>query len=591
MILEEEKAIPTITPSMVPTKSPGTLFNAFTTDDSLNIRWLVAVDPAVFEVINRPIADVALRQLVLAKAVDNLQLRLGHQTLFPYVVQPKVSSGTTEVDVPIGLIWDFHASLPKKWERLRLAKIKRMSGSNSTTDGYGGILRFIFTANVEGSATEVAVLYADYQIDSNLTYQSSRLNVVSSLEENIVVNPGEEETVGGFILFKTQDINLETVQSFYDLLEPPTDTTDGNSDGLYDNPSVYEITDSIAGGLAVTDDYATTAVSHGTGLLTDSAWNLIPQLDSDIQSWLTSFNYPFDAVANRRSVDGITIPNGLFREFNITVPAGDQPTSDTSGTFYPVWINRIERIGTGSSQLRLYFATYNITDAETGGAPSTQPVEFATLDLLQSYTEGEIVNISPIDDLLLKQSSDSEFEQHFGRGHVVLSSLWDKTTTEIDDFFVAFDSIVNSPADTEYTQSSTRISSFGLSRVPKYIPTIGQSRALAGSTTRRASPVYPSDDNRYVCEQDQGLGNQVDIEAEPGITPNAAIDRFGFTGSLTHRCVKLVIDATLIGSDPTFYDSQILPRLRILFGRDPTFGDFWYNGTRLMFHNGDTWQG
>ena len=138
----------------------------------------------------------------------------------------------------------------------------------------------------------------------------------------------------------------------------------------------------MSGGSAVTDDYSVSVLSHGTGLLTDSTWNAIPQLDSDIQSWLTSFNYPFDATANRRSIDGITIPNGLFREFNITAPAGDQPTGDTTGTYYPVWISRIERVGSGSSQIRLYFATYNITDTETGGTPSTQTVEFATLDLL-----------------------------------------------------------------------------------------------------------------------------------------------------------------------------------------------------------------
>ena len=575
---------------MVPTKTPGTLFSSLTTDDTLNIRWLVSADPVMYEVLNRPIADVALRQLVIAKAVDTLQLRLGHQVLFPYVVQPRLSSNVTEVDVPIGLIWDIHASLPKKWEKLRLAKIKRLSGANSDTDGYTGTLRLIFTANIQGSSTEVSIFYADYQIDSNLTYQPVRLQVVTNTEESVVINPGEEETVGGYILFKTLDQNVEQVQAFYNLLEP-SDLTDSDSDGLYDNPSIYEISDTVSGGSAVTDDYSVSVLSHGTGLLTDSAWNVIPQLDSDIQSWLTSFNYPFDATANRRSIDGITIPNGLFREFNITAPAGDQPTGDTTGTYYPVWISRIERVGSGSSQIRLYFATYNITDTETGGTPSTQTVEFATLDLLRSYTDGEIVEIIPIDDLLLKSSSDAEFEQHFGRGHVVLSSLWAKTTTDVDDFFDAFGSIVDNPADTEYTQSSTRISSFGLSRVPKYIPTIGQSRALAGSTSRRTVPIYPNDDNRYVCEQDQGLGNQVDIEAQPGITPNAAIDRYGYTGALNHRVVRLVVNATLLGNDPTFYDTQVLPRLRILFGRDPIFADVWFNGTRFMTYTGDTWVG
>ena len=577
---------------MVPTKSPGTLFDALTNlDATLNVRWLVSTDPVMFEVLNRPIADVVVRQLVLAKAIDNLQTRLGYQALFPYVVQPKISTGTTEVDVPIGWIWDIHASMPTKWENMRLAKIKRIAGSNGLTDGYSGKLRLIFTANTQDSPTEVSVFYADYVIDSDLTYQPVRLRVVSSLEESVVVNPGESETVGGFILFKTLDVNVTQVQDFYNLLEPPTDTTDSNSDGLYDNSSIYELSDTVAGGSSVTDDYSTSVLSHGTGLLTDSAWNAIPPLDSDIQSWIVSFNYPFDASANRISVNSITIPNGLFREFNITAPAGDQPTGDTSGSFYPVWINRIERIGTGSNQLRLYFGTYNVTDSETGGTPSTETVEFATLDLLRAYTEGTIVEIVPSGNLQLKSATAVEFQQHFGRGHVVLSSLWDKTTTEVDNFFDAFDLIVNNPADSEFTQSSTRISSFGVSRVSKYIPTIGQSRALAGSTSRRTIPVYPSDSNRYVCEQDQGLGNQIDLESQPGVTPHSSIDRYGFNGSLGHRVVKLVIDATSVGSDPTFYDSQVLPRLTILLGRAPQFGDFWFNGTRLMFHNGDTWQG
>lgn len=576
---------------MIPTKAPGTLFSALTGGDpNLTIRWLVAADPVFFEVLNRPIADVVVRQLVLAKALDNLQVKLGHQALFPYVVQPKIASGTEVVDVPLGLIWDMHASLPKKWERLRLAKIKRMSGSNSTTNGYEGILRLIFTANVQNSATETAIFSADYEIDSDLTYQPVRLVVVTNLEEATPINPGETETVAGFIMFKTLDVNEANVQAFYDLLEPPLNGTDSNSDGYYDSPSVYEIVDSVSGGTAVTDDFALSVLSHGTGLLTDSAWNAIPQLDSDIQSWLMSFNYPFDAAATRTSTDNITIPNGLFREFDISVPAGDNPTGDISGTFYPVWISRIEKINSTSSNLRVYFATYNVTDIETGGTPSTTAVEFATMDLSQSASEGEIVEITPILNLELKTGTEEEqFRQHFGRGHAVLSSVWDNTSSEVDDFFDAFGTLLTD--DTEFSQSSTRISSFGLSRVPKYIPTIGQSRALAGSTSRLSSPLYPNDDNRYICEQDQGLGNQIDLESQPGITSNIAIDRYGYTGALAHRIVKLVVDATMLGSDPSFYDNQILPRLRVLLGRDPQFGDGWFNGTRFMWHNGDTWQG
>lgn len=528
----------------------------------------------------------------MAKALDNVELQLGHQTLFPFVVQPRVASGTTAVDVPLQWIWDIHASLPQKWENLRLAKIKRLAGENGETAGYSGWLRLIFTAQVENSTTEVAILYADYQIDSNLTYQLVRLNAVDSTEESSAIASGEAETVTGFITFQTLDTTLTDNQAFLDLVEPPSDGTDANSDGLFDNPAIYEIVDTIAGGASISNDFSTQALSHGTGLLTDGAWNAIPQLDSDIQSWITSFNYPFDSDANRTSIDGITIPNGLFREFDITAPAGDQPSGDVSGMFYPVYISRIEKVGTTSTgQLRLYFATFNITDTETGGSPSTEPIEFASLDLLQSAGPGEIVEIVPVSDLLLATGSDaSDFEQHFGRGHVVLSSVWGGTTTTVDDFFAEFDEIVDTPADTEFSSSSTRISSFGISRVPKYVPTIGQSRALTGSTARFTTPINPGYDNRYICELDQGVGNEVDLEAQAGIVSNTNIDRYGYSGALAHKIIKLVINAENLGSDSDFYDTHVLPRLQILLGRDPQFGDFWYNGTRLMFFNGDTWQ-
>lgn len=167
--------MPTINPDMVPTIAPGYLFTSLTGGDAtLQIRWLTATDPVFYEVANRPLADLTVRQLIIAKAVDSLQVRLGHQTLFPFVTQPRVSSGTTEVDVPIGWIWDLHASMPKKWENFRLAKIKRMSGSNSTTDGYSGVVRLIFSANVKNSATEVYLFSADYDITSPLTYQNRR---------------------------------------------------------------------------------------------------------------------------------------------------------------------------------------------------------------------------------------------------------------------------------------------------------------------------------------------------------------------------------------------------------------------------------
>lgn len=583
--------MPTINPAFVPTKAPGTLFSALTGGDiSLNIRWLMATDPAFYEVLNRPIADLAIRQLVIAKAVDTTQLRLGYQALFPFVVQPRISSNTTEIDVPIGWIWDICLSMPKKWENCRLAKIKRISGTNGTTDGYTGKLRLIFTGNIENSTTEVSLFYVDYTIDDNLTYQPQRLIAVTEAEETSAINSSEVGTICGFILFKTLDVTDDTVMSFLDVVAPPTDVTDGNSDGYFDNPAIYELSDTVAGGPSVTEDFSTTSFSHGTGLLTDSAVNPIPSIDSDVQSWITTFNYPFDSTATRLSSDNIEIPAGLFREFNLTVPAGDQPTGDTSGTFYPVWINRIEHIGTGS-QLRFFFATYNVTDTASDGSPSTTLVEFASLDLSESYSDGDVVEIVPIANLQSIDSSSEDFEQHFGRGHVVLSSVWDGTTDVISDFFNELSAIVTTPQDTSFPQASTRLSSFGLSRIPKYVPTIGQSRALLGSTSRRVSKIYPSYDNRYITEQDQGLGDTIDLDNNVSVTPNDAIDRYGYSGSLAHKIIRLVIDADAIGNDPDFYEVQVLPRLRILLGRDPVFGDQWFNGTRVLFFSGDVWIG
>jgi hypothetical protein len=490
------------------------------------------------------------------------------------------------------------ASVPRKWENMRLAKIIRISGTNTITGGvFTGRLRLVFTANIKNFTTEYALLYADYNIDSYLTFQSTSLLTATSSISNPAIDVGEAATVGGQIIFKTLDTQLEDVQDFLGILAP-ANTIDLDNNGFYETPTVYEVSDSVAGGNTVADDFSLVSMSHGTGLLTSSAYNTIPELDSDVQSWINTFNYPFDAQAGLTSVDGIVIPKGMFREFDICAPAGDNPTADTSGTFYPVWLSRIERIGTSSNQLRCYFSTYNVTDLATNGTPSTAAVEFAQLDLISSYGPGEIIEIVPINNLQLQSGVNLlPFNQQFGRGHVVLSSLWDGSTTAIADFFGAFDFIADNPPDTAYSQNNTRISSFGISRVPKYVPTIGQSQALIGTTAARAIPIYPNDNNRYVVEQDQGAGDTIDLESEVGITPNSAIERFGQSGSLAHRVIRLVVNADQISnSDPTFYQNQILPRLRILLGgsstpRNPVFGDFWFNGTRLLFFNGDTWSG
>lgn len=577
--------MPTIDPTLVPTINPGSLFDRLSSDTQLNIRYYVSTDPVSASVLNRPLGDIAVRQLILAKTLDALNLRLSHQSLFPFLVQPKIISGTTQVEIPPSWIWDMNVSLPKKWERVRLAKVKRLSGLNPGTDEneYTGRIRLVFTAQEKGSTTEVSVFQADYHIDSELTYQDVRITIPT--EESVNLPAGESETIDGFVTFRTLDTSQEEVQDFLNLIVPPMDTSATDSNGFYINPVSVDIKDSTAGGAGVTGDFDFSAVSHGTGLLTLNAFNPIPALDSDVSIWINTFNYPFDVEATLTSSGstGITIPTGLFREFNLIAPGNDRPTGDSTGENFPVYINRIVRKDASSDNLQFVFATFNI---ETD---SLVPVEFATLDLSRDMDPDEIVPIVPSENLFPSNAGNDLWMQGFGKGHVVLSNLWGGTSTTVDNFFDSFQSIIDEPPQAVFTEESTRLSSFGLSRVPQYTPTVGQSEALKGS---KDGSDEPSASNRYVVEEDQGLGTQVDFatntELDEDKRENPDIERFGYTGSLTHRMIKMIINTD--GEDHE-YDEDVLPRLRILLGRDPIFGDMWYDGTSFKIFNGDSWIG
>lgn len=577
--------MPTIDPSLVPSVTPGSLFSRFTEDPTINIRWFVPVDPVTNTVLNRPIADVALRQLILAKTVDALNLRLGHQALFPFLNQALLSNGTQSVDIPPSWIWDMQVSLPKKWENLRLAYLKRLSGVNadSSSSGYTGLIQLIFTANEQGQTQEVAIFKVNFQIDSDLTYQVVRAVVPTTGDAPSVLSPSESETVGGFFTFRTLDTTDVGVQSFYSVVEPASDPTNIDSSGLYVNPITVEVNDSVAGGSGITGDFSLVAVSHGTGLLTLSSYNSIPSSDSTIATWVATFNYPFESEATLQSTgsSGVIIPTGLFKEFSLVAPAGDEPTDDISGDYYPVWINRIVRQDTSADELQFIFATFNVE------SPSLVPVEFASLNLTRDMLAGRRVPIVPLDGLFPTQSGNVLWQQGFGEGHVALSDLWGATGTTISDFFDRFLTIIDEPAQATFTKEATLLSSFGLSRLPDTIPTSGQSLALRGS---RDGVTDPSAANRFVVEGDQGLGDQVDFATHTSLPEdrreNADIERFGFTGALAHRIVKMVVNTDGTSHD---YANDVLPRLRILLGRDPAMGDFWWDGTTLKFYNGDTW--
>ena len=604
--------MPTINSALVPTVAPGNLFATLTGDTTLNVRWYTPTDPVFYEVLNRPVADIVLRQLILAKTLDQLSINIGHEAIFPFLVQPQLAgSGTNNnVDIPAGWIWDLHFSTPAEWNNFRLSQIKRMSGTTTIQTGSTGscpssettstgVLRLIFTANRGITTVETAIFMADYQIDSTLTYQRAALVVATTTDYLTAIPSGESLTVTGYITFRTLPQSNPLVQEFYGALLPPVSGTTSGTYDYYTTPTIYQLAGVLAAGLpGVVADFSVSGMAHGTGLLVDSCYNALPQLDSDVQAWIECFNYPYDVTASREAVDstGVVIPIGLFREFNITAPAGDQPTGDSSGLFYPVWVSRIEPVGTVGTTLRFYFATYNITDA----TPSLDYIEFATLDLQATMYAGQIVAIVPSENLLLQTSTDSAlYLQHLGRGHVVLSDVWTSTTTIIEDFFNQFAALTSGTAfgvvGVTFSQATTRIGAFAISRVPKYTPTAGQAQALVGTTSTLTTPMPPSEDNRFVVEQDQGIGNTVDFGANTSLSPTAGVSRYGYTGSLCHRIVNLCIDYTQLptGSSPgagTFYDTVILPRLIILLGRAPQFGDQWFNGTNLLFMNGDSWQ-
>lgn len=561
--------MPTIDPDLIPSVNAGGLLSRLTTDPNLVIRWLTGQDPAYAAVLNRPTIDAVVQILVLAKSLDNISIKLGSSLYFPYLEQPQIDYGTANTDVPLSLVYDMHISVPQKWENVRLVRVKRMSGDNATVST--GIIRFVFAANETDSTTEVALFTADYRIDSSDTYQLVRIDkAVATTTETVVIDSGEQNTVDGFIIFKTLDVTTDAIYDSFITGVAPPGATDEGSDGFYSTPTTYDV---IASTINPT-------ISHGTGLLVNHAWNCIPDLATSVNTWVGAFNYPFEDGVNLTSSSHAStiIPDVLFKEFSIVAPSGDKPTGDVTGTTFPVYVSRITRDDASSDQITFYFSTYNVE------SPTTTAIEFAKLTLLRANTAGTIVKIIPNENLFPTKAGDADYMQGFGTGHVVLSSKWG-TSSEITDFFDSLLTIVDSDPAAEFTESSTRLSSFAVSRVPQYTPTSGQAEALL-STTPSTSP---SSTARFITEADQGEGTQVDF-TNAGLADatvnHPAIERYGYTGSLAHRIVKLIVDSS---DDTLNYETDILPRLTILFGRAPVFGDVWFDGTRMKTWTGDTW--
>jgi len=578
--------MPNINPSLVPLVNPGSVFAALTENNTLGVRWLTSLDPHFFDVYNRPMADITLRQLIIAKTVDQLGLRLSHQGLFPFLIPPRVVVGSSSVSVPVSWIWDMHVSFKDTWENLRLNKIMRISGDNptDTTDGDAtGVLRLVFTANAVGSTSETALFYVDYEIDSILSFQVKTVKPATLFEHSNPIPSGLVDTISGFVVFRTLDLDEE--EDFFVALAPPTAGTEG-SDGVFDTPTEYELENSDPGSSDITGDFSFPAVSHGTGIIVPSAYNVIPPIGADELAVLEALNYPWRQDTNLTSSDSkSTVPSGLFSQFVMNAPMGDRDTGELEEN-YPVFLTKIIRLDSTADELELVFSTHNTID----GSTSEDLIEFGKLilsrDDIGSGGPGTVKEISPLNNL--RNNSDVAFNlffQNFGSGYVILSTKW-ATDTLIVDFFDSFKGIIDDPAERFF---SAQLNDFALHRTPSQVPTLGESQALVGSTARREAPIHPSDGNRYVTESDQGRGDEIDFREVDGIDENEDIDPIAYRGSLVARTFILKVNTA---NDAKFdYETDILPRIKHILGRDPIFNDVWFDGTSFKRFTGDVWIG
>lgn len=561
--------MPTIDPSLIPLVTPGNAFSVLSQSKSLAVRFLTAKDPHFFDTYNRPTGDLTVRQLILAKSIDQLGVRISHQANFPFLNPATVDVATNSLSLPISWIWDMHIAIPDTWQDLRLARLQRFSGDNDITDGsFTGVIRFVFTASMVGSSAEVGLFYVDYQIDSDLTYQVRDIKPATISEDGNPISSNQHDTIAGFITFRTIDVDDNA--DFFAALVPP-DITGGTSSDI--SPIDYEISDSVAGGPSVTDDFSNVVVSHGTGLLTVSSYNVVPPIGVDENSVLSALNYPFRSDTNLVSNDlKSTVPTLLFDQFIITAPMGNR--SDSLEENYSVYLSRVRRLDDSANELQFVFSTNNTII----GSTSDSLIEFASITLSRDGSPGDILEITPLNNLRDNIDASAElFYQNFGSGFVKLSSAW-STNTAIEDFFDSFTGIIDEPADRFF---NAKLNEFAVHRTPLNIPTIGEAQALSGSTARRNVPLFPSDDNRYVTEQDQGLGEEVDFSE---FKENSDIASTGWSGSLLTKSVVLQINTA---NDAKYdYESDILPRLKKLFGRNPLHGDEWFDGSSFKRYDG-----
>ena len=63
------------------------------------------------------------------------------------------------------------------------------------------------------------------------------------------------------------------------------------------------------------------------------------------------------------------------------------------------------------------------------------------------------------------------------------------------------------------------------------------------------------------------------------------------TPSLEPKTIKLVVDATSLPNTDSAYADVVLPQLIERLGREPIFGDRWFNGALFLTYSGEKWVG
>ena len=570
--------MPNIDSSLIPLVSPGSLFVTLTDNPTISVRWLVPQDPHYFDVYNRPMADITLRQLIIAKSVDQLGLRISSRTTFPFLNSPTVNVATNTVTLPLAWLWDMHTTIKDEYENVRLASIQRFAGNNNVTDlDVTGIMRLVFAGNIVGGTSEIGLFYVDYDIGSPLSFQIRSVRPATISEHPNPIPSNESTSIAGFVIFRTLSI-LDNID-FFSYIAPPEETELTST--TFVDPNIYEISDTPPGGSGSQGDFSFDAMLHGTGLLTASAYNVIPPIGATESTILNALNYPWMQNTNLISTDQYTtIPALLFSSFIITGPMGNR----NDQIKFPVMLSKIRRLDVNANSLELTFSTNNTII----GSSSTTLIEFAVCIIERNMSPGDIVNIIPLNNLKNVQDSFSEmFGQNFGSGYAILSSRW-QSDPSITAFFDSFITLITEPPNRFF---SAQLSELAVHRTPLNIPTIGEALALSGSSSRRQIPLHPSNDNRYVTELDQGLGDKIDFRTISGIVDNSDIDPVAYRGSLLTRSFILKVNtANNAGFD---YQNDILPRIIHLLGRTPIHGDEWFDGTTFKKYDqlSDAWVG